>query len=357
VRSTQLKALDEILTLIVEDPYIRSTLAEYLDRRLRPKYGESDVLIATSKVFFSVDSEATKIHDIWAGVYKRTVFTTGMYSGMMQEPFEEMLGFISHPKYSFLAARHLNRGIKSFMRGELRTGTRHFSALERFLEEYLEVAAAASSSSDSHLIEWSNLESCIQVYHRQHFTPMNNEHGVAQRYITGMARSLIRKAEYFPNTFSTYFSAPTIEFHLTNEVRNKSHGLGGKFSFTSVHGSDWNLDSVTVSRFVLNFFQNLTDSEDIGVHLAFVRNLDNPTRRFLRGTILVNEVMVTYCHLAHYANGSYPGLGVGNGFFRQTGHRMFSACASLASYLDSEDIEVQALATFVVARFIAIDRY
>ena len=61
--STQLKALEEILDLTIEDPIIREALQQSRLSKLTPKYEESDILIATSKALYSVTD--TETHSLW----------------------------------------------------------------------------------------------------------------------------------------------------------------------------------------------------------------------------------------------------------------------------------------------------
>jgi len=67
VPSTQLKALEEIVDLTIEDPIIREALQQSRLSKLTPKYEDPDILIATSKALYSVTD--TETHALWRRVF------------------------------------------------------------------------------------------------------------------------------------------------------------------------------------------------------------------------------------------------------------------------------------------------
>jgi len=69
VPSTQLKALEEIVDLTIEDPIIRKALQQSRLSILTPKYEDPDILIATSKALYSVTD--SKTHSLWSLVISK----------------------------------------------------------------------------------------------------------------------------------------------------------------------------------------------------------------------------------------------------------------------------------------------
>ncbi len=54
---------------------------------------------------------------------------------------------------------------------------------------------------------------------------------------------------------------------------------------------------ISILRACLWFLEVLTESSLLSDHILYVRRMDKRTRRLLKGTILVSEVSVAYCHI------------------------------------------------------------
>ena len=61
--STQLVASEELVKLAIEDPVIRSILADFRLNNLAPKFEEPDVLLTTTKAFSFIKD--TETHSLW----------------------------------------------------------------------------------------------------------------------------------------------------------------------------------------------------------------------------------------------------------------------------------------------------
>ncbi len=129
--STQLKALEEITSLSVEDPFIRSVLVGCNLRALVPKYKEPDLIVSTIKAFGSM--EHAHVHELWSGVISHMQHEIPLEFCPLSDPDAlirslryvnctkeingaHVLNFhlfpSSDPQSSFLAARYLVRVIR-----------------------------------------------------------------------------------------------------------------------------------------------------------------------------------------------------------------------------------------------------
>ncbi len=63
--------------------------------------------------------------------------------------------------------------------------------------------------------------------------------------------------------------------------------------------ADKNIINFIISQECLQVLNVLTGSSLLHMHLTFLRNMDNRTRRQLKDTVLVNEAYVAYCHIFH----------------------------------------------------------
>jgi len=164
------------------------------------------------------------------------------------------------------------------------------------------------------------------------------------------------KALHVPAVFFKFLSALKIDFNTLANPADGTVATSGDIS-TFARGLDCSLDEIAI--FCLQFLEGICGSDDIDVHLSLARNLDNPTRRLLKDTILVDEMCIAYCHLISHA----MTIVYGSPMYESGASSARSSlwlpppAEILISNLNSARLEDRQVATFLIAKFIAADRY
>ncbi|KLO05754.1 hypothetical protein SCHPADRAFT_713710 [Schizopora paradoxa] len=175
VLSTQLVALDEIITLTIEDPIIRMMLKECDLSCLTPSYGEPDLIVSTSKALGSIEN--TKIHDDWLSTFS----SHGKFLKPTREPITEAHGYVilwgaeffsyhqdcqslehlsatlRNSETSYLGARYLVR----FLRDRSTEKPSINDHREFHLKQALWFVYVETALLKPHIIEWENMDKCM----------------------------------------------------------------------------------------------------------------------------------------------------------------------------------------------------
>lgn len=166
VLATQLKALDEVTTLAIEDPYVRQALADVLhDSYLVPKYKERELHTLCSKAIISIKDN--EVHEFWS----RLSSTLHPMSEAVQQDFVRLKHQLS---IYFRCVDHLRSLVSSYIYVSGRDpnvsfllGRLFVTSMAKFLvgigvsvfESYLEAANA------NHIvIEWDTLSQVITCF-------------------------------------------------------------------------------------------------------------------------------------------------------------------------------------------------
>ncbi|KLO07531.1 hypothetical protein SCHPADRAFT_1001605 [Schizopora paradoxa] len=369
IASTQFRALEEIINLTIEDPLVRFVFAELnIDRYLDAKFEESNLILASSRAIGSI--RAAQVHDLWSGVLLgrfSVLYSLSELSGKVplrsitssdfdvtalrylhgqkindfdrflrslhEDPLfsflRQLKTSLGDSELSFLAARYLN-----VLRTQLSANTNAdpplLNVVEQFCSYYFNEAVKSPS-----VAEWSNLD---KLYSGGSSLSAGSEGRVT---LAKLATHLINEAQELQGTLSRYFTMAKLaprsqasEFSGPEEdpLRPRHCGL----AITCV-----------------SFFGTLTKSRLLRNHISYIRKMDSRTRRLLKGTVLINEMAVAYCHinLAAYS------------FFENTWNdhealeNLRYAGECLASYLDSEYDEDRKQAEYLSALCFRVHRY
>jgi len=139
--ATQIRALDEVAALAIEDSCVREVLATALSNSyLLPKYKETELHISSVKAVISIKENA--VHELWSHYNSLAdqVFMRGNHIEI-QGLYTEIERYLSDPDISFLVARLLRNSAKS--RDEVEAGPWRF---------YLQVAIR-----NPQVVEWDSL--------------------------------------------------------------------------------------------------------------------------------------------------------------------------------------------------------
>lgn len=165
--ATQLKALNEVSALAIEDPYVRGLLVGVRSHPyLLPKYKESELYLSSIKAVISIKDN--EIHELWSHysqLMSRTKITPNDPDIIGLE--NRLTMHLSNPDVSFLVARHLRKSIDDVF---------FFHRLWRAWEYYIQVAI-----SKPELIEWDSLN--ILFSHRSRDT---------ENFVTSHASQIIQ---------------------------------------------------------------------------------------------------------------------------------------------------------------------
>ncbi|KLO18486.1 hypothetical protein SCHPADRAFT_936160 [Schizopora paradoxa] len=355
VSSTQLAALDEMIDLTIEDPLIRTTLAECDLSGLLPKYKEPDLIISTIKALGSI--QYARIHGIWSDVIQVSCNKTDeeLYP-TLKSIRESLFTSLRHPEVSFLAARYLAH----VLRLALPPGERFWvaNALQHLCSElwqfYMDIAGETSKG-----IEWPTFDSCICGFDQLIFyDPEGHVDQTGRRRLPSLARIFIRNLQD-TQIFENLLRAPSIEYVVEDET----------IAITEV--SNWNLDARWCRSLCAAFLQELSGTEDAQVQLAFVRGgMDAGTRRRLKLTVLISEACIIYCQLTHI----YRSLNAieleelhtalldddsptSRSQYSTSSKLTFWTDKLMSTFADAKTVDAKALAKCLIARFMSIDRY
>ncbi|KLO11463.1 hypothetical protein SCHPADRAFT_469133 [Schizopora paradoxa] len=145
ILATQLRALDEVSSLAIEDQHVRKVLAGLLSASyLLPKYKEDELHFSSLKAVISIKDN--EVHEFWSH-YKSLIFFSDLEadvtrtSGAMQ--LEKQVGtYLSDPDVSFLLARHLTSAVSHYYAFRLEP------AFKRFIN---------TAATKPQIIEWESL--------------------------------------------------------------------------------------------------------------------------------------------------------------------------------------------------------
>lgn len=345
--STQLKALDEITNLAIEDPFIRTALVGCnLRRRLTPKFKEPDLLISTSKALGSVEN--TRIHSLWSDLIKRDRHISSDLDEVRIR--NSLVPSLSDPNSSYLAARYLLHLVR--LRIRVPTGHRTmvqdvFARLYAELWDFYQVIAERNPS----IIEWSNFNSCIV-----HFGQPVTYNYMAS--VGGPARTLTQNIHKTRSSVEKLLMPPSIEYEVTD----------GTMMITRI--SNWKLDDWSCYSLCFSFLQEISGSEDPYTQLSFIRGMADSIRSELKLTVFGNEAFVAYCQLLHMSffpgfnsskklHAALPDRWTQRSSFRSGTWQRFSFWAKLLMCLlcNSKNMHEKAILTCLIARYISISRY
>ncbi|KLO08601.1 hypothetical protein SCHPADRAFT_893754 [Schizopora paradoxa] len=142
VRATQLKALEEIISLSIEDRLVRNILLNFNIGKLAPNYKESDLFNSISKAIVCV--EETETHELWSSYHV----------------LAECMDWRG-PALPYSILDPLKKSLRHFCRiaNEYCTIIITGAYFEDLWEHYLEIIAAHPSS-----IEWCNVNEFIGAF-------------------------------------------------------------------------------------------------------------------------------------------------------------------------------------------------
>ncbi|KLO15819.1 hypothetical protein SCHPADRAFT_244812 [Schizopora paradoxa] len=284
VLSTQIKAAEEIFELTVDDPIVRRLLAESRVDRLVPNYREPDLLVVTSKALGSVMDAHT--HRLWSIlILDQHLPPNGGGISIPEGLAISLKDSLSRPTSSYVAARYLRRALESFELPSTGFGQRNppkASALHGIGRHYIETAVSNPS-----IIEWSNLDGCVSFLGHLLVAPARNFESEgdpdAHNLLYQLTKPLIREAQHVPHTLFNYFTAPELEMILRSSEDYTDFDYEFKFEERF--------------RLYLEGLTRLVGDGSLGKQIKFLRKFDRRTRRLLKDTIFLNEVMLIHCHL------------------------------------------------------------
>ncbi|KLO04600.1 hypothetical protein SCHPADRAFT_896911 [Schizopora paradoxa] len=161
VRSTQMKALEEIKTLAIEDPIVCDFLSACNLQHLVPKYREPDLIMATSRAVGCIEN--AKVHELWRHTLLLTyniddIFHNGIYQLALSDiNVEALKGSLRNGNASFTAARYLTKLIR------ISNPVIHVLLARPLWDSYMKTVASFPAT-----IEWSNVNEEISSSHWPH---------------------------------------------------------------------------------------------------------------------------------------------------------------------------------------------
>jgi len=350
VLSTQLKALEEITSLSVEDPLIRSILVGCNLRALVPKYKEPDLIVSTIKTFGSM--EHAQVHELWSGVISHMQHETPLEFCPLSDP-DALIRSLSDPQSSFLAARYLVRVIR-----QLAVEKSHWisytytppTRIEEISFHYLGVVGQSPN-----LAEWaslndyiSNIDTSALINDIDVQDSIKRPNGKLRRQVLELSRTFIEYPQQMQSVAETFFMAPLIEYNTVD----------GLIAITKV--SDWILDTRRCHRLCSAFLTELSGSEDPQVQLSFIRDgIDKSSRRKLKSTVFSSEAYIAYCRMASIIYEDSEVNVLGHLGFQSLDCRelLFWTEVLFSSFVSAESINEKAISACLIGRFIATDRY
>jgi len=343
---TQLKALEEIVDLAIEDPIIRQVLRESRLSKLSPKYGEFNLLMSTSRAICSISD--TETHSLWSPLVLRDAFE-GFYcmesNGQFNRPpsgLEESLkNSLTHPASSFVAARYFLRAVEQC----------RWDAGVQFLHSLWKCYLGVATSNPS-FIEWSNIDRCAGIFTQDHYSTYSI---YIDTTITSIAfKSLVRlpDAQNLISTLTTLFAIPKLKFRIL-EVDGCSTYNFDRCNTVSFEYLDEEIP------FYINYLTTFTGFEQMRPQMSYLHNFFGTKRHVLSNTVLLDEKAIAYCHLVF----KHTPIRVNTLYFdrgpsMESWDSTLCGTAVLASYFDVlTDTEDRALAICLAAKSIGKSRY
>ncbi|KLO12133.1 hypothetical protein SCHPADRAFT_998361 [Schizopora paradoxa] len=362
VRSTQLKALEEITTLAVEDRVVRNALLNCDVGRLVPNYKEPDLSVAILKAISCVENR--EIHELWSPMFALVEhISLGGDLSIRREDVESLLGSLkkslSNTESSFLAARYLLRVVHhgSYLRnlfpGEF--------LLHELWAYYLDLSTVSPEA-----VEWTNVNDCGSIMCK----------GDDRFYRKDVVECLIEKSTNLRIFFALALDVTMIEFCSKNPLTD----MAEPFTFTQVlflraksSGFRNAKNSFAIPNFAFSsfrhFLKSLTDSEAYLSHLTFLRGQEPEIQKKLKDIFIGNEVLIIFRRIADHiieANGmpyvscQCLSLGEGSALSRNSDCPIdcpMRAITILSSYQSFGNTEDRALAAFLISVIFSTNRY
>ncbi|KLO18451.1 hypothetical protein SCHPADRAFT_886162 [Schizopora paradoxa] len=260
VRSTQFRALEEIMRLCVDDPLVRYVLSR-----------EDDLIVGHTKALQCIMS--AKIHKLWSEAVSR--------KGKNIETTSEDTHY-THPYRPSEFTELLVFSLKQlhFPGGQKEPHSIYIEAYSYMWKQYIKIA-----SESPEIIEWSNINTCIAQ-----LSPLALQHRDghigSESYVGKIACAFYRAPQEIPSIVDKFLKRPRIE-------REDS-------SVTAIH--NWSLDSLTNLYFLVDFVQELSEEplEDAEDQIMFVQKLRATANGKFDSTV-IDGVWFAYCHLSLFA--------------------------------------------------------
>ncbi|KLO08842.1 hypothetical protein SCHPADRAFT_1000667 [Schizopora paradoxa] len=321
---TQLVALEEVTALTIEDPIVKAILKDCRVDSLRPNYREVVLESASDRALSTI--RETQTHSLWSDLIVKLESgnRNGIDWGVLRNSFVDS-------KVSFIAGRYLTHllGSKS-TEGCLAD----FWLLYR---HYLETA-----STMPHAIEWSNVNTCSTM--SDTFVLNSVIEGSPHEQFETLALSAFREIRHLPDFFHRYFESPKIEFIVDSNTQELI------VDYSEV------IDPHMERRSTLcvNVLIALTGSREFRDHQSFIQNLYFTSRSMLKDTILGSDVLIAYCHMAHFSG--LRDLKVTKSFPQIS--QLEGPAALLERNMDGTSLpEGRALAKFLAVKYMTLSRY
>ncbi|KLO08599.1 hypothetical protein SCHPADRAFT_944316 [Schizopora paradoxa] len=289
VQLTQLKALDEIIELAVEDRAVRCTMRHCSTGHLVPKYEEQELYVAISRVKISLENSET--HEMWSLFRARVDY---IYSNWTSYLFhKEMVALVvalrnslRNPVSSFLAARYFTRMAENFK------PTIAMCYFEVLLKTYTDLLSAPQ---DNIGFEWSSLNRCGSIVH------LLDSEFYRSEFPGILFGQRARLQMLIQNTFAT-----DKVFYRTNDTETK---WGELFTFIGHYPAEdqkiYNLEGnfITTPRYNLRRFRDFLSAltglgpRDYKEMLNFLQAQDTPTQEGLKDIFIGDKKLIVYLRI------------------------------------------------------------
>ncbi|KLO12150.1 hypothetical protein SCHPADRAFT_941480 [Schizopora paradoxa] len=275
VLSTQLKALDEIVKLSMEDRLVREALSQLNAGHLVPKYKEVELSIAISKAIYSISHMET--HEIWTwflSVIKQPFRYLNHF--ITPEQFDSLKKSLSDPSSSFIAARYLNEIFHKGMIGDT-------NIVSGLIEHYYDLTVTSPN-----LIEWSNINAfgnmpmCMYLFHDEEIWS----------HRTDITVEFIRNSRHLEDFFERLLAAEVITFRANSPDDVE---IGEPFSY--IEGEVKGINTIVLPRvetfpLLRQLLKTLTGSDDYLSHLSYIHSRDGQTQKAMKDIFIGNEILV-----------------------------------------------------------------
>ncbi|KLO10032.1 hypothetical protein SCHPADRAFT_943191 [Schizopora paradoxa] len=363
VLDTQLVALNEIISLSIEDPHVRALLQSCDHDRLLAKYSEPDLIMTTSKALGSIKN--VQVHSLWSRILPYASSSSAQFSrcgfgeiAYRSYNFAALEASLRDPDSSFLAAQYLMSAYELAANlSDAGQSRKAKSRLDTLWKGYIKAAISNPS-----IIEWENINHCLMLTDPSLTTvtfrsrTSDYEVHVSEESLVPLAVHLLKEATRVPMFFSHYFAAPKIALGKINESCTPV-----LFTYTTaVWGCEW--DTLEGASSCVEFLQVLSGSYDLDIQLSCLHWINVKFPGLTKGTIFANDLVILFLHTTYHILQSYlcdpPSLNCVYEPIRSSVWRLsLYACTRLADYLKVGKLEDKALASFLISRLVSMDRY
>jgi len=206
------------------------------------------------------------------------------------------------------------------------------------------------AATNPDIIEWNTFDECIEYIHTSG-NPFISF--VSPTRLASLATQLLRAAFDLPNLFSIIFGFPRIDFEVSGS--NLKGRLDERVVFTRVFGNNCDF----TARFTGEFARVLEGDDMFSHWQPYQKELEKHIMddRIVKNTVLFSEKWVTYSRMADNSLATYS-----IGFGAQISLTLLTQIDSklTETFFDpkaSMTVQDRALATFLLARCVATDRY